>query len=264
MKKVIKSLQYFRDLGGIKNKNGEALKTGSLFRTCELSKVSDEDKKYILNDLNVGVCIDFRAPAEVAIQEDVLKKEKGIIYKHIAVCNDEENPVVTKKNRIGILKLRNKEKGGMDGHLTRLYRLIISSPRAQKGYREAFDTLLDNKNQKAVVYHCTQGKDRTGIFSMLILIALGFSKESIIRDYMGYNNYHRLKRFWIFVGMFIVFFSFNKAYGLDAALKSKRKYIEAAFDEMKKFGTPIEYLKNQIGIKDEEISLLKELYLIKA
>ena len=264
MKKLIKSLSYFRDLGGIKNTDGQLLRTGVLYRTSEFSKLSNEEKEILVNDLNLRYVIDLRAPEEVSLSPDKFSTDERVEYHHIAVCNDEENPAVTLKTRIPILKRRIKEEGGMTGHLMRLYRLIISSERAQKGYREAFDIILKNENLDAIAYHCTQGKDRTGIMSILILLALGFSKETIIKDYMGYNKWHKVKRFWIYVGMVIVFFSVRKAHALKVCLITRKKYINAAFDEMSKYGTPLDYLKNQIGLKDNEITKLKELYLLKA
>ena len=264
MEKIVKSLSYFRDLGGISNVDGDIVKPGLLFRTSELAKLSKAEKDILINDFHFGTVIDLRAPEEVTLSRDAFENNEEVKYYHIALCDDEENPAVTKKNRIGILKRRLKEEGGMTGHLIRLYRLIIASERAQKGYRQVFDILLNNKDEKAIAYHCTQGKDRTGIVSALILIALGVSKETIIKDYMGFNKWHRMKRIWIYIGMAIVFFSIKKAHGLDAALKTKKKYIEAAFDEIEKsYGTPMDYLKNQIGLTDEDILKLRELYLIK-
>ena len=264
MKKVIKSVAYFRDLGGIKNTDGEIVKPGVLYRTSELKKLSDDEKAIFLEDLKLGTVIDLRAPKEVSLAEDAFANSDVVSYHHIALCNDEENPAITKKNRIGILKIRIKEDGGMTGHLIRLYRLIISSERSQKGFREIFDILLKNEEQKAIIWHCTQGKDRTGLVSALILFALGVSKETILKDYMRFNKWHRMKRVWIYMGMAIVFFSFRKAHGLDAALKTKKKYLLAAFDEIEqKYGSPMEYLKKQIGLTEEEILKLRQLYLQK-
>ena len=262
MRKVIKSLSYFRDLGGIKTVDGQIVKPNVLYRTSEDAKLIDEEIEILINDMNLGYCIDLRAPDEVSLSKDKFDGSDKINYYHIALCNDEENPAVTRKNRIGILKRRIKEDGGMTGHLIRLYRLIMSSPRAQEGFRQIFKILLNNDDQKAVMYHCTQGKDRTGLVSVLILIALGVSKETIIKDYMAFNKWHRMKRFWIYIGMVIVFFSFRKAHSLDACLKTKKKYIEAAFNEMEtKYGSPMDYLKNVIGLSDDDILKLRKLYL---
>ena len=161
-----------------------------------------------------------------------------------------------------ILKKRMKEPGGMVGHMTSIYPLIISSPQSIAGIKQVFDIVLNKPDDKAILYHCTQGKDRTGIISVLLLSALGFSKNMIIRDYLGYNHYHRFKRFWIFVGMTLIFFSVNTARSLNAALTTKRRYIDAAYKEMdERYGGPIEYLKKAIGLKEEDFEKLKSLYL---
>lgn len=39
------------------------------------------------------------------------------------------------------------------------------------------------------LFHCTAGKDRTGIVSMALLKSYGVSNEEIIKDYMRTNRY---------------------------------------------------------------------------
>ena len=45
-------------------------------------------------------------------------------------------------------------------------------------------TLLDNKGEKAVIFHCSLGKDRTGIMAAVILSIFRVSDEIILGDYM--------------------------------------------------------------------------------
>ena len=42
-----------------------------------------------------------------------------------------------------------------------------------------------------VLFHCSCGKDRTGIGAMLILLALGVSRADALADYMLTNVYRR-------------------------------------------------------------------------
>jgi protein-tyrosine phosphatase len=39
------------------------------------------------------------------------------------------------------------------------------------------------------LWHCTQGKDRTGVGAMLLLSALGLEEETILQEYMRTNDY---------------------------------------------------------------------------
>ena len=261
MKSKYKSLAYFKDLGGIKTEDGHFVKKGVLFRSSELSKLTDEDLNSILNEEHIDICFDLRTDEEIGKAHDRI--EDAVEYYHVPLLSDEDNPAVTKDNRIDILRMRMKEEGGMDNHITSIYRKIIVDDFSIEGTKKIFKIIL-NSNNKHVIYHCTQGKDRTGMVSALLLMALGVDKETIIADYLEFNKFHKRKRFWIFVGMTIVFFSFKTAKELDIALRTRRRFIEAAFEEIEKgWGNPINYLKKAIGLSDENIAELRLRYLEK-
>ncbi len=258
-RKEIKSLAFFRDLGGVLTKDNKVVKSGLLFRTSETKDLSPEDKKSLLEDYNLSVCIDLRTPEEVEISPDAFKDE--IEYFHIPLLSNEENPAVTKETRVAVLKRRIRE-GGMKKHISQLYRRLINSADSIAGFRQIFDILKRDK-EETIAYHCTQGKDRTGMVSAFILAALGVDKETIIKDYLTFNSFHRFKRFWIYVGMFIVFFPSKKATELNYALVARRYYIEAAFEEIEKqYGNLISFLKKAIGLSDNDLSFLRKKYLV--
>ena len=53
-----------------------------------------------------------------------------------------------------------------------------------------FKEMIDLPEGKALLFHCTQGKDRTGCAAMLILSALGVDEDTILKDYMLTNTYN--------------------------------------------------------------------------
>jgi len=50
-------------------------------------------------------------------------------------------------------------------------------------------TIIAEPDNHPVVFRCTQGKDRTGIMSAVLLSILGVSEETIIEDYALTNQY---------------------------------------------------------------------------
>ena len=52
---------------------------------------------------------------------------------------------------------------------------------SKSAYRVFFETLL--ANDEAIIFHCTVGKDRTGVAAALLLSLLGIPEEEIVRDY---------------------------------------------------------------------------------
>ena len=260
MVKIIKLLDHFRDLADAHLPGEPVIKRGQLFRSSDLSDLLQEESDAIRDQINLGHIIDLRSPQELYLEPEVVPG--GVEYTHIPLMSDEDNPAVTRATRMGVLKRRMREPGGMIGHMTEIYPLIVSSEQSIKGIKQIFKIILDKPDDKSILYHCTQGKDRTGMISVLILSALGYSKEAIIHDYLRYNARHRMKRFWIFVGMTVVFFNVKLAYNLHVALITKRRYIDAAYKEIEpKWGNAINYLKEEIGLSDQDLEKLRTLYL---
>ncbi len=50
--------------------------------------------------------------------------------------------------------------------------------------------MLDTEPERAVLWHCTGGKDRTGLAAMLILSALGVDEETVVKDYLLTNEFN--------------------------------------------------------------------------
>ena len=257
----LKSLPYYRDLGGIMTKDGRIVKSNILYRTSDFSKISKYDLKQI--EQNIYACYDLRTDDEIRVRPDVFADEE--FYHHVPLLSDKDNPAVTKENRTAILKMRMKQEGGMPGQITKIYRQMILEDTSRKNLKYIFTSLLQNTKLGTVVYHCTQGKDRTGMLSAIILLALGVEKEDIIKDYLLYNRHDRFKRILIRIGVTFRFLSIKVARQLNSALAARRKYISAAFDEMdKNYGNPDNFLKEGIGLTENELKRLQELYLIKA
>ena len=61
-----------------------------------------------------------------------------------------------------------------------MYIGLLEKDQAQ--FREIF-TLFANPKYKTMLFHCTAGKDRTGLTAMLLLGLAGVNNETIIEDY---------------------------------------------------------------------------------
>ena len=57
-------------------------------------------------------------------------------------------------------------------------------------FRGFFKALLDLQEDRAILWHCTDGKDRTGCAAMLVLFALGADRETVMHDYMPTKVYN--------------------------------------------------------------------------
>ena len=257
----IKKLDYILDLGGVITSNLHMVKRGLLFRSSHLSKLDEDGMNKLFSRHPLKRVIDLRTDDEVKQNPEENLLPKGVKYYHLPTADDSANPAVNKENRLDILTSLVNMEGGIYAHITSLYRKIVSTELAINSYRQIFHILLDNKDNEPIVYHCTQGKDRTGILTLLILSALGVSKSTCINVYMRFNHFGVFRRIAIFLGMNVAV-SPRKALALNRILTAKRKYILAAINEIEtKYGSINNYLHNQIGLTDEDIINLRKQYV---
>ena len=74
-----------------------------------------------------------------------------------------------------------------------MYIEFLQGKTGQENYRALFDDLLSLPEGQSLLFHCTQGKDRTGVAAMLILSALGADEDTIMRDYLLTNEFNAAK-----------------------------------------------------------------------
>jgi protein-tyrosine phosphatase len=122
-----------------------------------------------------------------------------------------------------------------------------------------FDQLLVLETDKALMIHCTAGKDRTGVGAALILYALGVNEETIIKDYELTNQYRKELNEQTVKLMTAQGVPENSARSMMAA---KAEYLNAAFDAIKKqFGSVDLFLEKEIGLDAGKRKLLQSKFL---
>ncbi|MBR6041417.1 MAG: tyrosine-protein phosphatase [Paludibacteraceae bacterium] len=237
----IESAYNFRDLGGYQSQNGKHVKWRTFLRSGDFAHLSAKDALY-LESFPIKSVVDFRSTSEVERQKDALIK--GAEYYLLPVDSGNLVPQFMELMNDNITPIEVRYARGVELMIT-MYKDIINH--LHLIYRRFFDLL--QHSQVPVLFHCTAGKDRTGIASALILTALGVDKTTIISDYLLTNDcltgkYDNLRQY----GRFVEFFETVRV-----------EYLEAAFSEIdKNFGGMDSYLKNQLAV---DVDLLRTMYL---
>lgn len=162
----------FRDLGGLRLKDGRKVQWGKLFRADELTKLTDSDIHY-LGSIPITSVIDFRAESEIKRAPDRLPQSAQFTY-----------PITITPGALRTEGIQtNREEGSFSNQMKQMNRLYVSDPACIRAYRIMF-TIIQNGLSAPVVLHCSAGKDRTGMGTALILFALGATEETVIEDYM--------------------------------------------------------------------------------
>lgn len=169
----------FRDIGGMRTKDAKTVKWGRLFRSGELSKLTNEDKLY-LDSIPLRTVVDFRDFSEIKREPDNLSSSVENRYHFpLAPGNLANNTTIDYEDFSSAnAKVIMKE----------MYSELVCDPECVACYRQFFE-LVQNEKSLPLLYHCTAGKDRTGIATALIYSALNVDLENILENYMLSNEF---------------------------------------------------------------------------
>jgi protein-tyrosine phosphatase len=234
----------FRDLGGLRTTDGRTVKWGRIFRSDNLAKLgAKEFGKF--NDLHIQSVYDMRTNQEIEGREDQLPS--NVKYIHAPVVKDNEGQIA---------QLRKQVIGGK-----------ISEAEAQNQtagfYRDAVTVNLNSlraviehiiESNEPVLYHCSAGKDRTGIVSALILSILRVDRQTLVNEYLMSNFYRRMKTEKMLGKAKFARIIKPKMdlKAIEVFMTVDKEFIDATFDEIdKKYGGIAPFIKNQLMIDTE-------------
>ena len=142
-----------------------------------------------------------------------------------------------------------------------IYPMALLGDEAVKAYKQFFDILLDQE-EGAILWHCSEGKDRTGLASLLILHALGVPPETIMEDYLATNIFARKKLRRVAHDFEHLHLLKKGDEALLAFLTAEPGYLNAACEAAEeKYGSLDAYLEEGLGITPEKRARLAEKYL---
>ena len=259
------SIRNARELGGYMTVDGRRIRSGKLLRTACLNGISDEDVRLLTEVYRVEHIIDFRMDMELPGAED--PKIYGAEYHHLNVIDPSSFPVQEDAQEDGgafdlVQSVAYSEQiGAFDG---RMYIGFLTSEIGKKAYADFFHILLCAGPDRAVLWHCTSGKDRTGIAAMLLLSAFGVDEEVIMEDFLLTNTYNAKRIEGTRAAL--------QAQGFDDAFIEKAILVLDAISERtmrsaiaylkQQYGSVVGYIRDGLHITPAEINSLKEKYLI--
>ncbi|MBO5554370.1 MAG: tyrosine-protein phosphatase [Solobacterium sp.] len=148
------------------------------------SPLPDEADREKLSNL-VGVIVDFRTDREVKEKPDPMLP--GVEAVHLPILTEQAVGISREKEaerHAGIKMMREPETAR--AHMCNMYRMIGSSEFCASQYARFVKLLLEDR-EKAVLWHCTAGKDRAGFGSVIVEELLGVSRDDIYEDYLMTN-----------------------------------------------------------------------------
>lgn len=253
-----------RELGGYISEDGRKVKRGVLLRTGALSGMTEADRTCLMEQYHLTDVIDFRTSYECTAAPDPLMDP--VAYHPIRILDEQGSQTAgmaaaATGEGFPLEKLVEYIKSGKV-HPEDMYVDIVQSAVSKEGYRKFFECLLEHK-EGALLWHCSAGKDRTGLGAAFLLTILGVNRQTVLEDYSLTNVYFQdiLKKMEIQLADF----------GLtEAEMEVMRAvaggvnpaYLEKALDTIEEqYGSLEWYLEKELGITEEKRLKLQEMYL---
>lgn len=248
----------FRELGGYQTQDNRRIKYHKIIRSGNLANLTDADLNY-LTDYGVIQSIDFRSPQEQKEAPDRLAPEMSYMFDPVFNV-DETNSTRNEEE----FRQRLQDKPGL-GHEEMLaaYHHLITDTHPQKAYNKFFEGLLTNtQDNQAVLFHCTAGKDRTGIGAYLFLRALGVDQQTAEQDYLLTNDVIKSEVDALIAGLQTD--NQNLIDSMRSLQSVKEDYLLLAQKEIREMSGNIDnYLNEVIGLDKHDLADLKKIYLVE-
>lgn len=235
-----------RELGGIKAADGKAVRRNRLLRSGELEKATEKDLVRLSQEFGIRYIIDLRDPREARERPD--RNVEGAVL----ACYPALPPMEQPKDRI-----KDGPPPDVENMFPKIYRELSESGAAIQAYRDFFKTLLA-AGGAPVLWHCRQGKDRTGIAAILLLTALGVSREECIREYL-LTNEHMLPRYEKYAAMEASQWKRDMMKLISFVREDWLAEYLHIVDE--RFGGLENYLRDILLVSDEDKERLRSFYL---
>jgi protein-tyrosine phosphatase len=171
----------FRDLGGYETTDGHFVRWGTIYRSGVLSNLTPVDFTY-LSQLGVRVVCDFRTPQENAKAPEIWIPGSDVEHVSLPI-----GPGSNKDNSTSMESIlaTNPSPAELKARLTKIYGEFAFTNAPE--YAKVFAQLKED--HLPLLYHCAAGKDRTGVFSALLLLVLGVPEKTVLADYELTDKY---------------------------------------------------------------------------
>ena len=240
----------FRDIGGYATEDGRRVKWGYLFRSGQLSALSDSDQA-VLAKLRLDLVCDFRRVEEQERDPSSLPEPAPRVVSL---------PITPGSNA----SFFDQASSHWQTDRQTMFRFMLDINRdfavGQAGnYARMFDHLLQVEDTRMLV-HCAAGKDRTGFAAAILLLALGVPRKTVMEDYMLTAEYflpdREVSRLQAKYGMEL------ETEVMMPILEVHPEYLQAAFDAIDaEFASLEDYLGRCLGLDEHKTALLRSRYL---
>ena len=243
----LKGAKNIRDLSEVSNDKIK-IKRCKLLRGTSLESLTDNDVNILVNDYHLSTVIDLRTYREEEYHFDV----------EIDSVNNVHMPIFEKRAP-GITHEKKNDSLDKKVSLSDMYRGILHGKYLDR-VADIIKYIVNMEDKDyAVLFHCTEGKDRTGILAAILLMILGVDRELIVEDYLFTNKVNDRKAKRYYLETLLTKRNKEKAIGVKDIYLAKEEYINAIFDVIdNEYGGVDNFIRDGLKISLEEINKFKK------
>ena len=244
----------FRELGGYDGDEGKHVKWGQIWRGIPTGKLTGEADRTRLDALGLRLILDLRSVEEAKKEPDYVPDGARLV-QICALCAEDGHEIAFAPGDIDRLMASAPE--GCDVPRV-MYRRMLTG---NKAFKELFRAL--EAGETPILFHCSAGKDRTGVAAMLILLALGASDETICADYAQTNVCRRAE-------IEVVMQEHADEIAADPSCRNHYYRMAGVEPELapfvldtirSQFGSAENYLEAEYGLTPARLMRLRRMYL---
>ena len=251
-------------LGGYQAEDGKRVKPGVLFRSGMLERATGADLEKLTQTCGVSTVIDLRTARESAQHPDPVLP--GVRYEPVAVMEESRDA----GNQLAIIEIYRTHKDDVGrayvemaraGALAEdMYTCFFTSESSMAAYRRFFEVLLDSTGP--VLWHCTGGKDRAGLATVMLLSLLGVPEQTALEDFSLANEVNRTEILYK-VSQAKRYTEDPEELGTVADLAGVSPACMArVFDLARAENIPMcTFIRQKLGLSWEEVAQLRKKYL---
>lgn len=242
----------FRDFGGYRTADGRQVKWGFLFRSGQLSSLSDQDLE-LLASLELDLVCDFRRLEEQDSEPSRLPGERAPSIASLPIIPGSNSRFFEEADA------QPEGPGAMFEFMSEINRDFVQGN--ADTYARMFSEILRRDNARFLV-HCAAGKDRTGFAAAIILLALGVPRHVVMQDYMLTSRYFHPDRE---LGRLRLKYQLEHldVQAIRPMLEVHEDYLEQALAMIEQNYESVEhYLEEALGVGPAELKELRARYLV--
>ncbi len=251
IKELLKEQNNTRNFSHMRTKSGETIRTDIIRSNILTTK----DQTFALIEDELKTIIDLRIDEEGGGERNLIYSNTTLNHLPISFGN------LSLEKISELLKMGNIDE--IDSFMRNGYRTFSSDFTNEV---KTFFTILLNEDALPVAFHCTAGKDRTGMLTALFLLGLDVSKEDVINDYMESNNHIDTKGISQEIAEYLRSSSSiqlpnpeQSVQTLGMLFEVRKSWIEIFIQGTEEsFGSIKSYLKDEIKL---DIENLKKIYI---